>query len=282
MKSTAFSEQSDWRMGPLINRKGKFCIQIKGTNITGHKINNSIYSTSGIFFIYQMYLKNQLKEKNLLSINKQELHLLSKPCLSFGWTELQFSSHCTNTGGAREWHEPHLVTPCPELVSDRYQFKPPESRCDAGCQWQQSSKWQLRISKAGGRRVCGLSACLTMRAVDKEGEVSSTPRQGWFHPHLVVTVPLRISLMPNCVPAMLPFLWSVLLGVLGAVRWGCNRNALTGRLPPEMGMTSISNKIGAAELRQPTLHDAVGNAMPQWPTHGYPGAVRVIPKLIRP
>lgn len=107
------------------------------------------------------------------SINKEQLHLLSKPWLSFGWTELQFSSHRTNTDGSWRWHKPHLVTPCHELVSDCYQFKPPESCCDAGYQWRHSFKRQLRVSKAGERSVWGLSACLAMRALDKEGNGSA-------------------------------------------------------------------------------------------------------------
>lgn len=58
-----FSDHSDWQIGPLINKEEKFWIQIQGTNSIGHKMNNVKYSTSGIFFMYQMYLKNQLKEK---------------------------------------------------------------------------------------------------------------------------------------------------------------------------------------------------------------------------
>lgn len=60
--------------------------------------------------------------------------------------------------------------------------------------------------------------------------MGSTLRGDWFYPYLVASVPLKISLVPDGVSAALSFLLIILLGVLSADQWGCNRNALTDRI----------------------------------------------------
>lgn len=73
-----------------------------------------------------------------------------------------------------------------------------------------------------------------MAAMDKEGNDAardSTLRKDWFYPYFVVTVTLKISLVPDGVSTTLSFLLITLLGVLSTVQWGCSRNALTDKIP---------------------------------------------------